>query len=268
MREPQNNFNRKKSFSNRDENTVTSKPVFGIHPIIEAIRSGKEVEKILFQKNNGNHILGELSKEIKEFNIPFQFVPIEKLNHLTKSSNHQGVVALLSPIAYQNIENIIPTIFEKGETPLLVILDRITDVRNMGAIARTAECTGVHAIIVPSKGSAQINSDAIKTSAGAIFRMPVCRSENLKNTLEFLKTSGLQIVGCTEKGDTSINEINFSIPTAIILGSEEDGISSEYLNRCDSQAIIPLLGEIGSLNVSVASGMILYEAIRQREFKR
>jgi 23S rRNA (guanosine2251-2'-O)-methyltransferase len=177
-------------------------------------------------------------------------------------------VALLSPITYQNIENIIPTVFEKGETPLILILDRVTDVRNLGAIARTAECTGVHAMVVPAKGSAQINSDAIKTSAGAIFNLSICRSENLKHTIEFLKRSGLQIIACTEKGDKQINEINFSLPTALILGSEEDGISEEYLKRCNEEANIPLLGETASLNVSVSAGIALYEIMRQKNFKK
>ncbi len=243
-------------------------PIFGIHPILEAIRAGKEIEKVFMQKGTGNALMSELYKEITEYKIPFQFVPSEKLNHLVKSKNHQGVVALLSPITYQNIEDIIPTAFEKGETPLVLILDRITDVRNMGAIARTAECAGVHAMIVPAKGSAQINSDAIKTSAGAIFNLPICRSENLKNTIDFLKRSGLQIIACTEKADKQINEINFSTPSAIIVGSEEDGISSEYIRQCDVEASIPLLGETASLNVSVAAGIVLYEVMRQKKFKK
>lgn len=210
--------------------------------------------------------MGELNNEIKDFKIPFQFVPIEKLNHLVKTKNHQGIVAVLSPIAYQNLENIIPTIFEKGENPLVMILDRITDVRNLGAISRSAECAGAHAIVVPSKGSGQINSDAVKSSAGAIFNIPVCRSENLKSTIDFLKKSGLQVVACTEKTDTTIYENDFSLPTAIILGSEEDGISPEYLKLSDARAQIPLFGKIESLNVSVSAGVILYEVVRQRKF--
>ena len=241
-----------------------ARPVFGIHPIIEAIRSGKEIEKIFFQKNAGNRIMGELNEEIKKYNIPFQFVPEEKLNHLIKARNHQGVVALLSPVSYQQLENILPTVFERGEIPIIIILDRITDVRNLGAIARSAECAGVHAIIVPSRGSGQINSDAIKSSAGAIFSIPFCRSENLKQTIDFLKTSGLKIISCTEKSDKTIYENDFLLPTAIILGSEEDGISEEYLKMSDSKACIPLFGNIESLNVSVSSGIILYEAVRQR----
>ncbi len=216
------------------------------------------------QKGTGNALMSELYKEITEYKIPFQFVPSEKLNHLVKSKNHQGVVALLSPITYQNIEDIIPTAFEKGETPLVLILDRITDVRNMGAIARTAECAGVHAMIVPGKGSAQINSDAIKTSAGAIFNLPICRSENLKNTIDFLKRSGLQIIACTEKTENTIYKTDLNLPIAIILGSEEDGIAAEYLKLCDAKAQIPLFGKTESLNVSVSAGVVLFEAIRQR----
>lgn len=245
-----------------------STPIFGIHPILEALRAGKDIEKVFMQKGTGNTLMSELYREITEYKIPFQFVPPEKLNHLVKSKNHQGVVALLSPITYQDIENIIPAVFEKGETPLVMVLDRITDVRNLGAIARTAECTGVHALVVPAKGSAQINSDAIKTSAGALFNLAVCRSENLKYTIEFLKRSGLQLIACTEKGSKQINEINFSVPTALILGSEEDGISPEYLKRCDAEAHIPLLGETASLNVSVAAGIALYETMRQKRFKK
>ena len=259
----------RKDYSNSSSfGRKASAPIFGIHPILEAIRAGKDIEKVFMQKGTGNTLMSELYKEITEYKIPFQFVPPEKLNHLVKSKNHQGVVALLSPITYQNIEDIIPTAFEKGETPLVIILDRITDVRNMGAIARTAECSGVHAMIVPAKGSAQINSDAIKTSAGAIFNLPVCRSENLKNTIDFLKRSGLQILACTEKAKKYINEINFSIPTAILIGSEEDGISTEYMRLCDMEASIPLLGETASLNVSVAAGMVLYEVMRQKKFRK
>lgn len=261
-------FEKKKDFSSSDFGGKKSTPIFGIHPVIEAIRAGKDIEKIFLQRDTGNKIMAEINKEINEFKIPFQFVPAEKLNHLVKSKNHQGVVALLSPITYQTIEDIIPTVFEKGETPLVIILDRITDVRNLGAIARTAECAGVHAMIVPAKGSAQINSDAIKTSAGAIFNLPICRSENLKNTIDFLKRSGLQLIACTEKGNKKINEIDFSIPSALLIGSEEDGISPEYLKRCDTEASIPLLGETASLNVSVATGIALYEIMRQKKFRK
>jgi len=244
----------------------SAKPIFGIRPVLEAIRAGKEIEKIFLQKNIAHKLMREFNNEIKDFKIPLQFVPEEKLNHLIKSRNHQGIVALLSPISYQDIENIIPTVFEKGETPLIIILDRVTDVRNLGAIARTAECTGVHALIVPSKGNAQINSDAIKSSAGAIYQIPICRSENLKNTIDFLKRSGLRIVACTEKCEKTIYETDFSLPSAILLGSEEDGISGEYLKFADAKVRIPLYGKIESLNVSVSAGIALYEVVRQRKF--
>jgi 23S rRNA (guanosine2251-2'-O)-methyltransferase len=193
-----------------------------------------------------------------------QQVPVEKLNRLTLK-NHQGVVAFISPIIYQKIENIIPEIFEKGETPLILVLDCITDVRNMGAIARTAECAGVQAIVVPSKGSAQINPDAVKTSAGALYKIPVCRHDNLVQTVRFLQESGLQIVCCTEKTNDFIYKPDYSAPTAIVMGSEEDGVRNEIIRIADHLAKIPMYGEIESLNVSVATGVILYEAIRQRQ---
>ncbi len=258
----------KRTDAGREKKEDANKLIFGIRPVIEAIRSGKEVEKIFFQQGSGSSLMAELTEEIKKYKIPFQFVPAEKLNHLMKSKNHQGVIAQLSPVTYRDIEDILPTIFEKGETPLVIILDRITDVRNFGAISRSAECAGVHALIIPSKGSAQINSDAIKTSAGALYQIPVCRSENLKHTCDVLKKSGLQIVACTEKTENTIYDTDLSLPTAIILGSEEDGISDEYLKMCDAKAKIPLYGKIESLNVSVSTGVMLYEVIRQRNFSK
>lgn len=258
----------KKTSEGREKKEEANKLIFGIRPVIEAIRSGKEVEKIFFQQGTGSALMAELNDEIKKYKIPFQFVPVEKLNNLMKSKNHQGVVAQLSPVTYRDIEDIVPTVFEKGETPLVIILDRITDVRNFGAISRSAECAGVHALIIPSKGSAQINSDAIKTSAGALYQIPVCRSENLKQTCDFLKKSGLRIIACTEKTEDSIYDTDFSLPTAIILGSEEDGISDEYLKMADGKAKIPLFGKIESLNVSVSAGITLYEVVRQRNFSK
>lgn len=237
--------------------------LFGSRAVIEAIKSGKELEKIFLQNNVSNELTSELKRLIRENNIPFQYVPPEKLNRLS-NKNHQGVIAFLSAITYQSIENILPAVFEEGKTPLVLILDRITDVRNFGAIARTAECAGVDAIIIPAKGAAQINGDAIKTSAGALHIIPVCRSENLKTTIEYLKESGLQIIACTEKSEKYYNETNLQLPAAIILGSEEDGISDEYLKRSNEKVKIPLMGKIESLNVSVATAIILYEAVRQR----
>jgi len=240
--------------------------LFGTRPIIEAINSGKEIDRVFIQNGLAGENFQELKKLIHQCQIPFQYVPTEKLNRLT-NKNHQGVLAYLSSVTYQNVENILPSVFEKGKVPLVLILDRITDVRNFGAIARSAECAGADAIIIPSKGAAQINGDAIKTSAGALHKIPVCRSENLKLTIDFLKNSGLQIVSCTEKSKSLYYEADFSLPTAIIVGSEEDGISEEYLKRSDTRIKIPLTGEIESLNVSVATGIVLFEAVKQRSGK-
>jgi 23S rRNA (guanosine2251-2'-O)-methyltransferase len=241
----------------------TSNIIFGTRAVIEAITSGKEIDKVFVQDRLKNDLTNELRKLIVDHKIPYQFVPVEKLNRLTPK-NHQGVVAYLSTITYYKVEDILPMVFEKGKVPLFVILDRITDVRNFGAIARSAECAGVDAIIIPSRGAAQVNGDAVKTSAGALHKIPVCREENLKLTLDYLKDSGVQIVACTEKTDSYYYDIDLNAPTAILMGSEEDGISGEYLKRSDHKAKIPLLGEIGSLNVSVAAGIMLYEAVRQR----
>ncbi|HVV56628.1 MAG TPA: 23S rRNA (guanosine(2251)-2'-O)-methyltransferase RlmB [Mucilaginibacter sp.] len=237
--------------------------VFGIRAVIEAIRSGREIESLYIQRGIGGGLLNELKELTREHGIIAQQVPVEKLNRIT-AKNHQGVIAVISPIIYQKIENIIPTVFEQGETPLVLVLDGITDVRNMGAIARTAECAGVHAIVVPAKGSAQINADAIKTSAGALYKIPVCRHDNFMQTMRFLQESGLQLVACTEKTKDYIYTPEYTLPTAIIMGSEEDGIRNEILRIADHLAKIPMFGEIESLNVSVSAGVILYEAIRQR----
>lgn len=237
--------------------------IFGIRAVIEAVKAGKELERLFVQSGLKNELFFELLGTLKHHSIAFQYVPIEKLNRIT-TKNHQGVVGYLSSVTYHKIDNIIPTLFEEGKTPLVLILDRITDVRNFGAIARTAECSGVHAIVIPNRGAAQINADAIKTSAGALHKVPVCREENLKTVIGFLKESGLQIISCTEKASDYYFQIDFTVPTAIIMGSEENGISNEYLQRSDAKAKIPLMGEIGSLNVSVATGIILYEAVSQR----
>ncbi|HZY37978.1 MAG TPA: 23S rRNA (guanosine(2251)-2'-O)-methyltransferase RlmB [Mucilaginibacter sp.] len=241
----------------------TNQLIFGIRAVIEAIKSGKEIESLYLQRGLSGGLIAELKALLPEFGITAQQVPIEKLDRLTPK-NHQGAVAFISPIIYQKIENIIPGIFEKGETPLILVLDSITDVRNMGAIARTAECAGVHAIVIPAKGSAQINADAVKTSAGALYKIPVCRHENFLQTVRFLQESGLQVVCCTEKTNDYIYKPDYTAPTAIVMGSEEDGVRNEIIRIADHLAKIPMFGEIESLNVSVATGVILYEAIRQR----
>jgi 23S rRNA (guanosine2251-2'-O)-methyltransferase len=237
--------------------------IFGLRPIIEALKAGKELDRLFVQSGLRNELFTELMSLLKKQNISFQYVPVEKLNRLT-SKNHQGVVGYVSTITYQKIQDVLPLIFEAGKTPLILILDRITDVRNFGAIARTAECSGVDAIIIPAKGAAQINADAMKTSTGALHTVPVCREENLKAVLEFLRESGLQVIACTEKTTDMYYQQDYTLPVAIIMGSEENGVSPEYLKMADAHAKIPLLGQISSLNVSVATGVILYEVVRQR----
>ncbi len=254
-----NSFNRRREPSSHESNQM----VFGIRAVIEAIRSGKEIESLYIQRGLTGGIILELRSLLKENDIAFQLVPIEKLNRLT-AKNHQGAVAFISPITYEKIENVIPDIYEKGEVPLIIMLDGITDVRNFGAIARTAECAGVHAIIVPAKGSAQINPDAIKTSAGALYKVPVCRHESLLKTAKFLQESGLQLVACTEKTNDYLYQPDYTVPTAVIMGSEDNGISTDLIRIADHLAKIPMFGEIESLNVSVSAGVLLYEAVRQK----
>ncbi len=238
--------------------------IFGLRPIIEAIQAGKEIDTLFIQKGLKNELFQELWQLVRAHKVNYKHVPVEKLNRLTRK-NHQGVFAFISPISFHKTDSIVQEVFEKGETPLFLILDRITDVRNFGAIVRSAECAGAQTIIVPQKGSAAINGDALKTSAGALHNIPICREFNLKATIEYLKNSGLQIIGCTEKTENFIYQTDLTIPTAIIMGSEEDGISDEYLKLCDYKVGIPMKGNIGSLNVSVSAGVVLYEAVRQKQ---
>jgi 23S rRNA (guanosine2251-2'-O)-methyltransferase len=238
--------------------------VFGIRAVIEAIKAGKDIESIYIQRGLTGEIILELKALLKDLDAPVHHVPVEKLNRMTQK-NHQGVIAVISAITFQKIEDIIPLVYEKGETPLVLILDGITDVRNMGAIARTAACAGVHAIVVPTKNSAQINADAIKTSAGALFSIPVCRHNNLHKIALYLQECGLQIVACTEKTEDLIYAPDYTVPTAIVMGAEDEGISNEIMRMANHLAKIPMIGEISSLNVSVSAGIILYEAIRQRQ---
>jgi 23S rRNA (guanosine2251-2'-O)-methyltransferase len=237
--------------------------IFGIRATIEAIRAGKEINKIIIQKGLQGDLFREFKNEISGMEHLVQLVPIEKLNRITRK-NHQGVISFVSPVTYYSIEEIVPKIFEEGKNPLLLILDRVTDVRNFGAICRSAECLGVDAVVIPSRGSAAINADAVKTSAGALHTLPVCRENNLKNTIDYLLESGIQVVGCTEKGSEDVEKCDLTPPTAIIMGSEDEGISPEYLKRCNARVKIPMTGKIESLNVSVATGIILYEVVRQR----
>jgi len=251
------------SFNSREPKREYNQMVFGIRAVIEAIKSGKDIESLFIQRGLGGELIHELRTILAEHKIESQQVPVEKLNRITMK-NHQGVIAVISPITYQKIEDIIPMVFERGEVPLILILDGVTDVRNVGAIARTAECAGVHAIVVPSKGTAQVNPDTIKTSAGALYNIPVCRESSLLQTAKFLQSSGLQIVCCTEKTNDFIYAPDYTVPTAIVMGGEDDGVSNEIIRIADHLAKIPMYGEIESLNVSVSTGVILYEAIRQK----
>jgi 23S rRNA (guanosine2251-2'-O)-methyltransferase len=244
-------------------NTEEKNYIFGIRSIIEAVNAGKTIDKLFIQKGLHNDLFAELWKLVRLKRINYKHVPLEKINRLTRK-NHQGVFAFISPIDFHNIEDVVPTLYEQGKNPLLLVLDRITDVRNFGAIARTAECAGVDAIIIPEQNAAAINADAIKTSAGALHKITVCRTWNLKLAIQFMKESGIQLVGCTEKTQDMMYKPDYTLPTAIIMGSEEDGVSPEFLKMCDARAKIPLAGKIASLNVSVATGVVLYEAIRQR----
>jgi 23S rRNA (guanosine2251-2'-O)-methyltransferase len=237
--------------------------VFGLHPVMECIRAGKEIDKLLVSKDIQPSSVSEILKACQHLGIPVQKVPGEKLGRITRK-NHQGVIAFLSEVEYASLDNVVQTCFETGVTPLILMLDRITDVRNFGAIARSAECLGVHAIVIPGKGAAQINSDAVKTSAGALQHIPVCRVDNLRVTAKYLQQCGLTLIGCTEKANKNLDQCDFTGPTCIIMGSEEDGINSELLKLADDLALIPMTGKVESLNVSVSAGIILYEAIRQR----
>lgn len=237
--------------------------VFGTRSVIEAIKKGRTIDKILIRMGLNNELFNELFELIKENKIAFQYVPIEKINRITRK-NHQGILAFVSPIEYDNIETILPGIYETGKDPLILVLDQITDVRNFGAIIRSAECAGVQAIIIPDKGMAQIGADTVKTSAGAIHHVPICRVNNLVNTVQFLKDSGIQIFAATEKATKLYTNANLNVPAAIIMGSEEKGISQQILNLADQQIKIPIHGKIESLNVSVSAALIIYEAVRQR----
>ena len=244
-------------------NTEEKNYIFGIRAIIEAVEAGKTIDKLFIQKGLHNDLFAELWKLVREKRINYKHVPLEKINRLTRK-NHQGVFAFISPIDFHNIEDVIPKLYEEGKNPLVLVLDRITDVRNFGAIARTAECAGVDAILIPEQNAAAINADAIKTSAGALHKVTVCRTWNLKLALQFMKESGIQLIGCTEKTQDTMYKPDYTSPSAIIMGSEEDGVSPEFLKMCDARAKIPMNGKIASLNVSVATGVILYEALRQR----
>jgi 23S rRNA (guanosine2251-2'-O)-methyltransferase len=238
--------------------------IFGTRAVMESILAGKEIDKVLVQKELNNDLIKELLQLCKSANLPIVRVPDAKLNRITRK-NHQGVIAQVSSIAYASLDNVIDQCYAVGKSPLILILDHITDVRNFGAIARTAECAGVDAIVIPEKGSAQINSDAVKTSAGALNFIPVARVKNLFYTCRDLQKMGLSLIAITEKTDKVMYEADFGAPVAMVLGSEEDGISQEIMGIADAKVKIPMAGNIESLNVSVSAGVAIYEAMRQRK---
>lgn len=237
--------------------------VYGIHAISEAISAGKELNKIIIQRGNASPLLNNLLKQAREAGIPLQQVPKES-NIFPSNKNHQGVLAYISPVHYYKLEDVLPQLFEEGKTPFILVLDRVTDIRNFGAIARSAFCGGVHAIVIPDSGSAQVNEDAIKTSAGALMKIPVCREKNMKSTMELLNQSGILTIGCSEKGKDLLHKVDMTVPVAVIMGNEETGISDDVLKRCTELARIPMDFGVQSLNVSVAAGIAVYEVVRQR----
>jgi 23S rRNA (guanosine2251-2'-O)-methyltransferase len=237
--------------------------IFGIRSLIEAINAGKEIDRVLLTKKPDSIIMQELFPLIREYQIPFQYVPLEKLNRISRK-NHQGVIAYLSEVSYSPLEEIITSAFEKGEDPRIIILDQVNDVRNFGAIARSVECLGFTAIVIPERGAARINADAVKTSAGALMNIPVCRQRSLEAAVDYLKQSGLNIIAVTEKAVTPVYEENLIGPIALIMGGEETGISSQLLKKADKLVLIPMKGKTQSLNVSVATSVIMYEVIRQQ----
>lgn len=238
--------------------------IFGIRAVIEAIDAGKDIDKVLIKRELSGDLILELQQLLRDYEIPMQKVPVERIDRITRK-NHQGVIAFTSAVTYHKLENIIPQLYEEGKNPFILVLDGLTDVRNFGAIARTCEVAGVDAIVIPSRGSVSVNSDAVKTSAGALHTIPVCRENSLKEAIVFLKNSGIKVVAATEKAASIYTNSNMSVPVAIIMGSEDVGISNELIRISDELIKLPQFGKIQSLNVSVAAGVIIYEVLRQRQ---
>ena len=251
-----------RDFQKRERKESADEFIFGVRAVIEAIKADREINKIMILKGMNKDLFQELKDILANKNYYLQFVPVEKLDKIT-DNNHQGVIAFVAPITYGSVEKLVEEMMEQGKNPTVLVLDRITDVRNFGAIARTAECQGVDAILIPSRGSVQVTSDAIKTSAGALNRIPVCKSDNIKDTLFYLQQCGMRIIACTEKTNIPLYTVNLRGSVVIILGSEEDGITNDFLNMADIKAKIPMRGEIASMNVGVAAAIVLYEKTRQ-----
>ena len=240
-----------------------SQVVFGIRAVIEAIESGKQVDKVLMKKDLGGELARELLSVTREYNVPVQRVPVERINKVTRK-NHQGVIAFMAAVDYYHVDDIVPALYDEGINPLVVVLDGVTDVRNFGAIARTCECAGVNCIVIPERNSVSVNADAVKTSAGALNYLPVCRERNLVKVVHYLRDSGFKVMGASEKTDLNYTKADFTGPVAIVLGAEDTGISTDVLKLCDTLVAIPEFGQINSLNVSVAGGIMIYEVVRQR----
>ena len=238
--------------------------IYGLRTVMEAISSGQPVDKVLIRNQLKGELFQELFASVRGQGIPFQFVPTGKLDGITRK-NHQGVIAFLSPVDFCRIEDVLPGLFEQGQNPFLLILDGLTDVRNFGAVLRTAECAGVHAVIIPQKNFARVSEDTAKTSAGALYRIPLCRTPSLEDAAEYIKKSGIQVVGVTEKSQTDYYDVEMKNPTALVMGAEDRGISPGLMQKANFLARIPLDGEIDSLNVSVAAGILIYEVVRQRK---
>lgn len=237
--------------------------IFGIRAVIEAIEAGKDIDKVLVKRDLSGELIAELQQLLRDYEIPMQRVPVERIDRITRK-NHQGVIAFTSAVTYHKLENIVPLLYEEGKNPFILILDGLTDVRNFGAIARTCEVAGVDAIVIPARGSVSVNSDAMKTSAGALHTIPVCREKSLKEAIVFLKNSGIKVVAATEKAATMYTKTDMKVPVALVMGSEDIGIAQEHLRISDELVKLPQFGEIQSLNVSVAAGVIIYEVLRQR----
>lgn len=237
--------------------------IIGVKPVEEALLAGKSLDKVLMQRGLQGDAVKQLRNQLRDHGIWIQDVPAARLDRITRK-NHQGIIAFGAPVAFHELEQLLPGLYEEGETPLIVALDGVTDVRNFGAIARSAECMGAHAVVVPARNTARIGPDAVKTSAGALMRIPVCKVENLAASIKYMQEFGLHIAGVSEHSNTSLSAVPFDQPMCLIMGSEFDGIHPDILKFCDSRAKIPMHGEINSLNVSVAAGIALYECQRQR----
>lgn len=237
--------------------------IYGIRAVIEAVESGKEIDKILVGKDTKGELIRELMDVVKRHGVLVQKVPLDKIDRITRK-NHQGVLAILSAVTYESLANLVPSIYEEGRVPFIVLLDGVSDVRNFGAIARTCECAGVDAIVIPKRGGVGVNGDAMKTSAGALNYLPVCRETSILNAVKFLKDSGCRICAASEKSRTNYTAPYYTGPVAIVMGAEDVGISPDILRFCDTTVSIPQAGNIGSLNVSVAAGVMIYEVVRQR----